>query len=163
MAHAERRFEHARTGADAESLDARPQGLDHDRRRVVGVGSGCLEAVPFVVADEGAQVFGDVAPLARPALEDLRQRAPAAGAGQRDLLVGRGESLVGLDGLERAQGVEVALGLLAQAALADAGGGRDAEVALAREAARERVERGYSGCHSSGGATSALTVSITWS
>ncbi len=67
------------------------------------------------------------------------------------------------DALERAQGIETALGFLAQAARADAGAGRDVEVALAREAARERVERGYSGCHSNGGATWAFTVSITWS
>jgi hypothetical protein len=57
------------------------------------------------------------------------------------LLVGRRGAGFGLEGLKRAQGFEVALGLLARAALADAGVGRDAEVVLAREAARGRVQR----------------------
>jgi hypothetical protein len=82
----------------------------------VRVGRRRLEGVPLVLGDEAAQLLGDLAPLAGPAVKHTRHRAPARVAREHLLLVGRRRPAGGLQVTEQADGGEVATGSLVERA-----------------------------------------------
>jgi hypothetical protein len=114
------RLQNLRAGLNAEPLDRLPDRLHNFRRGVVGVGRRGARRDVLVVGEERAEFVGDRPPVAgRKDLKRIRHGAPAGEFHQDGLLIGRGRAVLGLQSLEGANGFEVELRFLAEAALTD--------------------------------------------
>ena len=130
VADAHRRFEDVRAGLEAEPLHGLPHCLNDFGRRVVRVRSRGASRRILLRAQQILQFVRDALPFPRRMWRKrIGHRAPTGVLHEDRLFLWRSRAVFRLDCFQRADGGEVGLSFLLQAALADAVGAGYAEIA----------------------------------